>query len=200
MPRTCPRPNLGWQSVAQSDTVAVMDAEEIRRAITRIAHEIIERNRGASELVLVGIQRKGVPLAERIKAVIEDIEKASVPFGTLDISLHRDDYSSRLTSISPTDIPHPLEGRTVVLVDDVMFTGRSTRSALEALISFGRPGAIQLAVLVDRGHRELPLRADYVGKNVPTARNEDVQVQLGGDPAQDRVTIVKPSGEAGGQQ
>lgn len=186
--------------MAKADIVAVMDAEEIRRAVTRIAHEIIERNRGAGDLVIVGIQRKGVPLAERIRDTIQEIEKAEVPFGTLDISLHRDDFGSRLASISPTDVPHPLEGRTVVLVDDVMFTGRSTRSALEALISFGRPGAIQLAVLVDRGHRELPLRADYVGKNVPTSRNEDVQVQLGEDSSQDRVTIVKPAaGEGGGK-
>ena len=173
------------------DAVQVMDADEIRRAITRIAHEIIEHNRGAQDLVIVGIQRKGVSLAGRIRKAIQSIEGQDPPFGTLDISLHRDDFGSRMSSISPTDIPHPLTGKTVILVDDVIFTGRTVRSALEALIDFGRPSAIQLAVLVDRGHRELPVRADYVGKNLPTSRREDVLVLLDASPANDRVMIRK---------
>ncbi len=173
------------------EVVQVMDADEIRRAITRIAHEIIERNHGAGGLVVVGIQKKGVPLAERIRTEIQAIEGKDVPLGTLDISLYRDDFDSRTAPLVPTDIPVALTGRTVILVDDVIFTGRSVRSALEALIDFGRPSAIQLAVLVDRGHRELPVRPDYVGKNLPTSHREDVLVLLpgGGD---DRVCISKP--------
>lgn len=179
------------RDMGSHEVVQVMDADEIRRAITRIAHEIIERNHGAGGLVVVGIQKKGVPLAERIRTEIQAIEGKDVPLGTLDISLYRDDFDSRTAPLVPTDIPVALTGRTVILVDDVIFTGRSVRSALEALIDFGRPSAIQLAVLVDRGHRELPVRPDYVGKNLPTSHREDVLVLLpgGGD---DRVCISKP--------
>lgn len=173
----------------------VMDADEIRRAIARISHEIIERNHGAAGLVIIGIQKKGVPLALRIRQAIQAIEGADLPFGTLDISLYRDDYGSRTAAVHPTDIPHSLTGRTVILVDDVMFTGRTVRSALEALVDFGRPSAIQLAVLVDRGHRELPVRPDYVGKNLPTSRREEVLVTIGEAPGDDRVCIQKPDGE-----
>lgn len=173
----------------------VMDAEEIRRAIARISHEIIERNHGPEGLVVIGVQKKGVPLALRIREAIRAIEDVTIPFGTLDISLYRDDYGSRTAEVSRTDIPESLTGKTVILVDDVIFTGRTVRSALEALIDFGRPSAIQLAVLVDRGHRELPVRPDYVGKNLPTARREDVVVEVGESPADDRVCIRKPEGQ-----
>jgi len=183
--------------MARTESVQVMDGDEIRRAITRIAHEIIERNHGAGGLVFVGIQKKGVPLARRIRDAVQAIEGVELPLGTLDISLYRDDYGSRTAQLVPTDIPCSLTGKTVVLVDDVLFTGRSVRSALEALIDFGRPAAIQLAVLVDRGHRELPVRADYVGKNLPTSRKEEVLVMLGDDPCSDRVVIRKPGGGEG---
>lgn len=177
--------------MGKTKAVQVMDSDEVRRAITRIAHEIIERNRGARDLVFVGIQRKGVPLATRIRDAVQSIESIDVPLGTLDISLYRDDFGSRTAAMVPTNIPHSLTDKTVVLFDDVLFTGRSVRSALEALIDFGRPAAIQLAVLVDRGHRELPVRADYVGKNLPTSRREAVLVMIEDDPEQDQVLIEK---------
>ncbi len=180
--------------MAMQDAVQVMDADEVRRAVIRISHEIIERNHGADNLVIIGIQRKGVPLAARILDTIQSIEGQRVPFGTLDISLFRDDYDSRTSEMQSTDIPHSLTDRTVILVDEVIFTGRTVRSALEALIHFGRPSAIQLAVLVDRGHRELPIRPDYVGKNLPTSRREDVMVQIEAE-GSDRVMISKPTEE-----
>lgn len=179
--------------MAGAEAVQVMDSDEIRRAITRIAHEIIERNRGAQSLVFVGIQKKGVPLASRIREAIQSIEDVQIPLGTLDISLYRDDFGSRTSELVSTSIPVALTGKTVILVDDVLYTGRSVRSALEAIIDFGRPAAIQLAVLVDRGHRELPVRADYVGKNLPTSRKEEVLVQLGQDGGEDLVSISKTS-------
>jgi pyrimidine operon attenuation protein / uracil phosphoribosyltransferase len=160
----------------------VMDADRISRAITRIAHEILERNHGIDGVCLVGIRSRGVPLARRIAAVLKDVTGHDVPTGTLDITLYRDDLTRATAGPQPivrsTDIPFPIEDRTVVLVDDVLFTGRTTRAALDAVTDFGRPRAIQLVVLVDRGHRELPIKADYVGKNVPTARTEQVQVRL----------------------
>ncbi|MBC8102836.1 MAG: bifunctional pyr operon transcriptional regulator/uracil phosphoribosyltransferase PyrR [Cytophagales bacterium] len=173
----------------------VMDAGEVRRALTRIAHEIVERNKGADNLVLVGILRRGEPLATRLAAQIARIEdRSDVPHGGLDIALYRDDYSVRHAPARATHVPFGITGKTVVLVDDVLFTGRSVRAAITALMDLGRPAAVQLAVLVDRGHRELPLRADFVGKNLPTAQTEHVRVRLsemdGGD---DAVVIAKPA-------
>jgi pyrimidine operon attenuation protein/uracil phosphoribosyltransferase len=158
----------------------VLSAEDIRRAVRRIAHEIIERNRGTEHVVLVGMRTRGVPLARRLAEALEEFEGRAVPVGALDIGLYRDDLPQMelRPRIQPTDMPAGIDGKRVVLVDDVLFTGRSIRAALDALTDFGRPSGIQLAVLVDRGHRELPIRADYVGKNIPTAQHEDVQVLL----------------------
>lgn len=169
----------------------LMDEDGIRRALTRIAHEIVEKNKGMEDLVLVGIRTRGVPLAERIAAEIERIEGVRTPVGTLDITLYRDDLS--LLSYQPvvraTQIPVDIQGKTIVLTDDVLFTGRTIRAALDALIDMGRPYIIQLAVLVDRGHRELPIRADYVGKNVPTSARESVSVKLRELDAVDQVML-----------
>jgi pyrimidine operon attenuation protein/uracil phosphoribosyltransferase len=156
----------------------VMDADDLRRAVWRIAHEILERNHGSEGLVLVGLQTGGVPIARRLAEAIAAIEPgAAVPLGTLDVALYRDDIGLRpLMPEAPTDIPVDVTGRTVVLVDDVLFTGRTIRAALNALNDFGRARAVQLAVMVDRGHRELPIRPDYVGKNLPTRRDEMVDV------------------------
>ncbi|MFA6666540.1 MAG: bifunctional pyr operon transcriptional regulator/uracil phosphoribosyltransferase PyrR [Armatimonadota bacterium] len=169
----------------------VMDADDIRRALTRIAHEIIEKNRGAEKLGIVGVWRKGAPLAERLAKIISQIEGVRVPVGVLDISLYRDDYMTRQPKVGKTDIPFEVTGRTIVLVEEVIYTGRTVRSAMDALMDMGRPAAIQLAVLVDRGHRELPIRPDYVGKNLPTSRKEKVDVQLAEMQGEDRVFIVK---------
>ena len=176
---------------------AVMDAPDMRRALTRIAHEIVERNRGVTDLCLVGIYRKGVPLAHRLKALVDQIEGTSVPVGGLDVSLYRDDFATRQTPMHPSRIPFDIAGKRVVLVDEVLYTGRTVRAALDALMDLGRPASIQLAVLVDRGHRELPLRADYVGKNLPTSRSEWVDVRLEEIEGQDTVFIVKPGKESG---
>jgi pyrimidine operon attenuation protein/uracil phosphoribosyltransferase len=156
-----------------------MSADDIRRAITRIAHEIVEHNRGAQDLILIGMRTRGVPLAHRIARAIAGFEGVDVPVGSLDVGLYRDDLTERGPSVNiqPSELPE-VAGRRVVLVDDVLYTGRTVRAALDALIDYGRPGRIQLAVLVDRGHRELPIRADYVGKNIPTSRGDDVQVRL----------------------
>ncbi|MHB1000585.1 MAG: bifunctional pyr operon transcriptional regulator/uracil phosphoribosyltransferase PyrR [Armatimonadota bacterium] len=170
----------------------VMDSDEIRRALRRIAHEIIEKNKGVEKLALVGVRSKGTPLAHRLADLLEEIEGAKVPVGALDISLYRDDYSTRKPTVGKTEIPFDVSTRTIVLVDEVIYTGRTVRSALDALIDMGRPAAIQLAVLIDRGHRELPIRPDYVGKNLPTSRKEKVDVQLSEIPGEDRVYIVKP--------
>lgn len=161
---------------------AVMSADDIRRAITRIAHEIVERNHGVEDLVVVGLQRGGVWLADRLAEAIERIEGIDpVPVGSLDVSFYRDDVGLRpIVPSSVTSLPRSLDGATVVLVDDVLFTGRTVRAALDALSDHGRPRAVQLAVMVDRGHRELPIRPDYVGKNLPTARAEDVRVTAEG--------------------
>ena len=158
----------------------IMDAATVRRALTRIGHEILERNGGAKDLVIIGIKSRGAPLADRIAKVIEDIEKVKVPVGYLDITFYRDDFQTAFDQpvVQRTEIIFDIAGKTVVLVDDVLYTGRTIRSALDALIDLGRPHAIQLAVLVDRGHRELPIRADFVGKNVPTAPTEQVDVRL----------------------
>jgi pyrimidine operon attenuation protein / uracil phosphoribosyltransferase len=158
----------------------LLDAAEIRRAVTRIAHEVLERNKGADGLVLVGIAARGDDLARRLAAEIERIEGAEVPVGALDISFYRDDIGLRKEApeVHETRIPFGISGNTVVLVDDVLFTGRTIRAAMDALVDLGRPRAIQLAVLVDRGHRELPIRADYVGKNAPTRAEDLVRVLL----------------------
>jgi pyrimidine operon attenuation protein / uracil phosphoribosyltransferase len=160
----------------------VMDADRISRALTRIAHEIVERNRGVDEIALVGVRSRGVPLARRIARALHEITGDDVGTGALDITLYRDDLMRHQVGPQPlvrrTEIPFSIDNRVIILVDDVLYTGRTTRAALDALIDFGRPKAIQLVVLVDRGHRELPIKADYVGKNIPTARRESVQVRL----------------------
>jgi pyrimidine operon attenuation protein/uracil phosphoribosyltransferase len=157
----------------------VYDADDLRRAHTRIAHEIVERNHGATVLVLVGLYTRGVAIARRLAEAIESFEDVAVPHGALDVAFFRDDISLRpVQPLGPTEIPVDVSGRVVVLVDDVLFTGRTVRAALDALTELGRPRAVQLAVLVDRGHRELPIRADFVGKNLPTKLAEDVRVRL----------------------
>lgn len=174
----------------------ILDKEGIRRSLTRIAHEIIERNKGTENLVLVGIRRRGVPLAERLARRIKEIEGRSVPVGILDITLYRDDLTSMAHQplVRSTEISFPVSGKAVVLVDDVIYTGRTIRAALDAVIDLGRPRVIQLAVLVDRGHRELPIRADYVGKNVPTSSKEEVSVRLQEIDGEERVVILEPPG------
>ncbi len=159
----------------------VMDAEDLRRAITRIAHEVVERNHGLADAVLVGLQTGGVPIAKRLADTLARIEGTEVPVGTLDVAFYRDDIGLRpVIPEAVTDIPFDLTGKVVVLVDDVLYTGRTVRAALDALNDYGRPRAVQLAVLVDRGHRELPIRPDYVGKNLPTRPDEVVDVRADG--------------------
>jgi pyrimidine operon attenuation protein/uracil phosphoribosyltransferase len=163
-----------------------MSADDMRRALTRMSHEVVERNAGVDKLVLAGIRTRGVPIAERIARLIGNFEGCEIPCGGLDITLYRDDLDrGRLRAPRPTSLPVDVAGRTVVLVDDVLYTGRSVRAAMDALMDLGRPRAIQLLVMVDRGHRELPIRPDFVGKNVPTSRAEVIQVRLrevdGGD-------------------
>ena len=170
----------------------VLDSGDVRRALTRIAHEIVERNKGAQKLALVGILRRGEPLAARLAAQIARIEGVEIPHGGLDITLYRDDFSVRAHSARASTIGFDVTSKTVVLVDDVLFTGRSVRAAIDALLDLGRPASVQLAVLVDRGHRELPVRADYAGKNLPTSRSERVNVRLSElDGADDGVFIEK---------
>lgn len=170
----------------------LLSADDMRRVISRIAHEIVERNQGADDLILVGLQRRGVPLADRVAAAIDAFEHVEVPVGALDINLYRDDLTSRPQPlVRPTTLPVAVDGRVVVLVDDVFYTGRTTRAALNALMDLGRPKQIQLAVVVDRGHRELPIRADYVGKNVPTSRTEEIQVRVTEFDGKDEVVIVE---------
>ncbi len=178
--------------MAFRERVKVMDAADIRRAVQRIAHEIVERNKGASELVVVGIRTRGVPLSLRIARAISAIEGIEVPVGRLDITLYRDDLHTVSTPVvRETDLPGNIEGKNLVIVDDVLYTGRSVRAAMDAIMDFGRPASIQLAVLVDRGHRELPIRADYVGKNIPTSREERVKVALEEVDGEDGVFIGK---------
>jgi len=170
----------------------ILTDEDLRRAVVRIAHEIVEAHRGSHDLVLVGMRTRGVPLARRLAKAIEAIEGESVPVGALDIGLYRDDLSTRgaTVQIAPSEMPVDIGGKRVVLVDDVLFTGRTIRAALDALTDYGRPQRIQLAVLIDRGHRELPIRPDYVGKNIPTARGDDVQVRLTEIDGRDGVAVV----------
>jgi len=163
-----------------SAAVPVMDAKAMRRALRRVAHEIIERNPQLEKVVLAGIPSRGVEIARRIAAFIREIENINVQTGVIDVAMHRDDVGTRpeLPVVRASELPLPLEGRTVVIVDDVLYTGRTIRAAMDAISSFGRPARIQLAVLIDRGHRELPIRPDYVGKNLPTATGEQIQVRL----------------------
>src|SRR5206468_5618287 len=172
----------------------VMDADRMSRALTRIAHEILERNRGLDDLALVGIRTRGVPLARRIARALHEINGDDVPTGALDITLYRDDLMRHPVGPQPvvrrTEIPFSIDDRKILLVDDVLYTGRTIRAALDALIDFGRPRAIQLIVLVDRGHRELPIKADYVGKNLPTSQAQSVQVHLLEVDGRDEVEIV----------
>jgi pyrimidine operon attenuation protein / uracil phosphoribosyltransferase len=171
----------------------IMTAEEIRRATTRLSHEIVEKQAGTAGLMLIGIQRRGVPLARRIAASILEHEGVEVPVGALDITFYRDDLSlvAQQPIVKGTELPSGIDGRTIILVDDVLYTGRTIRAAMDALVDFGRPQAIRLAVLVDRGHRELPIRADHVGKNVPTSREESVRVHLDETDGEDGVEIER---------
>lgn len=158
----------------------LVDTDGIRRALTRIAHEIVEKNKGTDNLVIIGIRTRGVPLAKRLAEKIKDFEGVEIPVGILDITLYRDDLSmvAQQPIVHKTEIPFDINGKEIILVDDVLYTGRTVRAALDALIDLGRPHAIQLAIVVDRGHRELPIRADYVGKNIPTSKDEVVSVNL----------------------
>jgi pyrimidine operon attenuation protein / uracil phosphoribosyltransferase len=174
------------------ETTVILNAHAIQRALTRIAHEITERNEAGAEVVLAGIPLVGDVLAFRLAKILSEIWKLPVPVGVLDVSMHRDDLDQRVApTIHPTVMPFDVTGRTVVLVDDVLFTGRTTRAAMDALNDFGRPRYIQLAVLIDRGHRELPVRADFVGKNVPTAITEKVRVRLDFPNQPDEVVLEK---------
>ena len=171
----------------------VLDEAALDRALTRIAHEILEKNGGGAQLAFVGLRTRGVTLAHRLAAKIAKIDGATLPVGTLDITLYRDDLDLRgVPVLRGTDIPFSIKGKTVILVDDVLFTGRTIRAALDAIIDLGRPQAIQLATLIDRGHRELPIRPDYVGKNLPTSRRESVAVRLREHDGEDRVVIEEP--------
>ena len=179
----------------------VMTPGDIRRSLARIAHEIIERNKTTEYLVLVGMHTRGVPLAKRLAANMEELEGLKLPVGALDISLYRDDLASLnpQPTVQRTDIPVNIDGKSLILVDDVLYTGRSIRAAMDALIDLGRPRSIQLAVLVDRGHRELPIRADYVGKNIPSSRHEEILVQLTETDSVDGVVIVQNNRPAAAQ-
>ena len=179
----------------------LMTPEDIRRTLARIAHETVERNKAIEHLILVGMRTRGVPLAKRLATNIEDFEGLRIPVGALDITPYRDDLASlnRQPLVKRTDIPVNIDGKSIVLVDDVLYTGRSIRAAMDALTDLGRPGSIQLAVLIDRGHRELPIRADYVGKNIPSSRDEEIKFRLVETDGIDEVTIIsiannKPSG------
>ena len=173
----------------------LLEGKEIDRALLRISHEIVERNKGAGELCIVGIQKGGVHLARRIASKISKIEGSEVPVGSLDISFYRDDISLReRPEVNPTELENDINGMTVVLVDDVLFTGRSIRAAMDALMDIGRPSVIQLAVLIDRGHRELPIRADYACKNIPTARGESVEVKLSEDGHKEDEVVLESEG------
>jgi pyrimidine operon attenuation protein/uracil phosphoribosyltransferase len=176
-----------------SAAVPIMDAEAIRRALQRIAHEIIERNPQLAQVVLAGIPSRGVEIAKRIADFIRGIEKIEIDTGIIDVAMHRDDVGTRpeLPVVRASKLPVPLEERTVIIVDDVLYTGRTVRAAMDAINSFGRPARIQLAALIDRGHRELPIRADYVGKNLPTRANEKVWVRIGSINEPDGVWLIK---------
>ncbi|MGD0614865.1 MAG: bifunctional pyr operon transcriptional regulator/uracil phosphoribosyltransferase PyrR [Verrucomicrobiota bacterium] len=174
------------------DSTVILNAQAIQRALTRIAHEIAERNVRSREVVLVGIPEGGVPLAQRLSATLKGMWNHAVPVGTLDVSMHRDDLDRHAAPhVHPTVVPFDVTGKTVVFVDDVLFSGRTIRAAMDALNDFGRPNCIQLAVLVDRGHRELPIKADFVGKNVPTAPSEKIHVRLDRAGREDEVVLER---------
>lgn len=181
--------------MTESEKAIVLDNQAIRRALTRVAHEIIEKNKGIEDCVIVGIKTRGIYLAKRIASRIEQIEGKRIAIGELDITLYRDDLTTKTEDREPivkgSDIPVDITNKKVILVDDVLFTGRTVRAALDALIDIGRPAQIQLAVLIDRGHREFPIRADYVGKNIPTANSEQIVVELEEIDKSDQVTIHK---------
>ena len=175
-----------------NDKSIILNENDIDRILKRISHEIIEKNKGSSNIVFIGILKRGFPLAKRLAENVNRIEKSDVAVGSLDITFYRDDLGKKIKSdINITDIPFPIINKDVILVDDVLFTGRTIRAALDAIIDFGRPKTIQLVALIDRGHRELPIRADYVGKNVPTSLSEFVDVDLQETDAQDLVSIIK---------
>ena len=175
---------------------AIMSEQEISRALIRLAHEVMEKNKGAKELLFIGLRTRGVPVAQRIAAAIKEFGQEDIPVGALDISLYRDDFSSLGTKmvLQPSDIPTGIHGKRVILVDDVLYTGRSTRAAMDAIVDFGRPERIQLLVLIDRGHRELPIRPDYVGKNIPSSRDEEIQVRLKEIDGRDEVVVIRKEG------
>src|SRR5881392_864170 len=179
-------------SRARTSGVPIMDGEAIRRALRRIAHEIIEQNADLKSVVLAGIPLRGVEVAQRLAEFIREVAKIDIETGTIDVAMHRDDVGTRaeLPVVHASKLPLPLEDRTVIIVDDVLFTGRTVRAAMDAINSFGRPARIQLAALIDRGHRELPIRADYVGKNLPTAFTEKVRVRLGDDRGSEGVWLI----------
>jgi pyrimidine operon attenuation protein / uracil phosphoribosyltransferase len=190
-PQQVPHQKLAESEAGSDPGRTVLDARDIDRALTRISHEILERNKGARDLVLLGIPSRGVPLAHRIAEKISTVEEYDVPVGSLDVTMYRDDLRLKpARALMPTEIPDSgIDGKTVVLVDDVLFSGRTIRAALDAMTEIGRPAAVRLAVLVDRGHRELPIRADFVGKNLPTSLVERVRVTLAGIDDEDAVTI-----------
>ena len=172
----------------------LLSADDVRRALARIAHEIVERNRGVDDLILVGLRTRGIPLAHRLRAAIAEFEGVEIPFGELDITLYRDDvYQGAPRAVGATTMPGDITNKTVILVDDVLYTGRTVRAALDALVDMGRPRSIQLVCLVDRGHRELPIRPDYVGKNVPTNKEESVKVHLSEVDGEDEVVLLRPT-------
>ena len=174
----------------------LLNSSDIERVLVRIAHEIVEHNKGAKNIAFVGIKTRGVPLAQRLAKIIQGMEQVDIPVGSLDITLYRDDVSSLSFKhvVQQTYLPFDITNKQVILVDDVFYTGRSIRAALDALIDLGRPETIQLAVLIDRGHRELPIRADFVGKNIPTARNEEIKVYVSEVDAVDKVVVMKQEG------
>ena len=184
--------------MSENGSRLVMDQVAIQRALVRIAHEILERNKGTADLALVGIRSRGIHIARRIQRALGDIEggNGAIPCGVVDITLYRDDLDRGVQNpiVKGTSIPFAVEGRHILLVDDVLFTGRTVRAAMDALVDFGRPQSVQLAVLVDRGHRELPVRADYVGKNLPTSRREQVEVRLSEADGADEVVILSSGG------
>jgi len=186
----------------------ILDSDGVKRAMTRIAHEVVERNKGVESVVLVGIRKGGEPMARRLAQLLTEIEGRPVPRGFMDVTMYRDDIFHQKThpKVHKTEIDFDIEGKVVVLVDDVLFTGRTIRAAMDALMDFGRPRSIQLAVLVDRGHRELPIRADFVGRNLPTARGDRVKVKFGEGAEEDQVVLIEaeenaaePAGNEGGK-
>ena len=178
--------------MSNQEKAQILDENGIRRSLTRIAHEIVEKNKGINDIILVGIRRRGVPIAERLAVLIREIEGIQTPIGKLDITLYRDDLTALGDQpiVHGTDIPGDIAGKKIILVDDVLFTGRTIRAAMDAIVDMGRPQSIQLAVLIDRGHRELPIRADYIGKNVPTSKKEVIHVKLREIDYEDSVVIM----------